>query len=85
MKIGDTLYCKNYFFNNCHFFPGDKFEIIDITSYHTLLKTKLDLTISMNNIKYGHIFLNKNRYIWDYLQTHTELRKDKLQSLENEI
>jgi hypothetical protein len=84
MKIGDILYCKNYFFYNCHFYIGDEFEIIDMNDEHTLLRTKLNAKILMNNIKYKQYRFNNRIYIWDYLQTNIEFRKYKLEKL-NEI
>ena len=84
MEKGDTLYCKKYFFYNCHFFPGDKFEILDVNTDYVFLKTKLGLSILMNTNKKKQMVFNKHYYIWDFLQTTIEFRKYKLEKL-NEL
>ncbi len=84
MKVGDNLYCKKYFFHNCHFFPGDKFEIICIFNEYISLCTKLNRKISLNINNNKKEYFNKNHYLWDYLQTEQEYRKSKLIKL-NEI
>lgn len=84
MKVGDKLYCKKYFFCNCHFYPNDKFEILNIFNGYVSLKTKLNRSISLSIDPNINEYFNRDYYIWEYLQTEQEYRKSKLIKL-NEI
>jgi len=85
-KKGDTVICKKYYFYNGHFFPGDKFKIIEINENHVKLQTRLN---NYNIIYYDEKHYNKYDvnylYFWNLFYSKEELRRIKIKNIKQNI